>query len=177
MRRRSPRDLPGRGRLRRRALSPPIHRGHRAGVPPPASRASNPSRSENTGNPSEVLDAARRHLDRHHVPGYPMVPPHSQFTRTPEGPEPQARPARERGSRGHGRRYRAAVLVADCPAASSPPCSLRFLRPPRGLGFAIACVPPHLVYFLYSLLSYLFVLVEVQFKDTKARPDAALRRE
>jgi len=52
-----------------------------------------------------------------------------------------------------------------------------FLRRQRGLGFAIACVPLHLVYFLYSLLSYLFVLVEVQFKDTKARPDAALRRE
>lgn len=46
----------------------------------------------------------------------------------------------------------------------------------RGLRFAIACVPLHLLYFLYSGLSYLFVRVEVQLRGAMARPRGALRR-
>ena len=44
-----------------------------------------------------------------------------------------------------------------------------FFRRERGLGFALACVPLHLLYFLYSALSYLFVRVEVQLKGMVAR--------
>ncbi len=44
-----------------------------------------------------------------------------------------------------------------------------FLRRQRGLGFAFACVPLHLLYFLYSAVSYLFVRVEVQLKGKVAR--------
>jgi len=44
-----------------------------------------------------------------------------------------------------------------------------FLARQRGLGFALACVPLHLLYFLYSALSYLFVRVEVQLKGKVAR--------
>lgn len=46
----------------------------------------------------------------------------------------------------------------------------------RGLGFAIACVPLHLLYFLYSGLSYLFVRAEAQLRGTMARPGGVLRR-
>lgn len=51
-----------------------------------------------------------------------------------------------------------------------------FLRRQRGLGFALACVPLHLLYFLYSALSYLFVRVEVQLKGHGGAPDGAPRR-
>lgn len=44
-----------------------------------------------------------------------------------------------------------------------------FLRGQRGLGFALACVPLHLLYFLYSGLSYLFVRLEMQLKGMMAR--------
>jgi glycosyltransferase involved in cell wall biosynthesis len=44
-----------------------------------------------------------------------------------------------------------------------------FLRRQRGLGFALACVPLHLLYFLYSGLSYLFVRVEMLLKGMMAR--------
>jgi glycosyltransferase involved in cell wall biosynthesis len=44
-----------------------------------------------------------------------------------------------------------------------------FLRGQRGLRFALACIPLHLLYFLYSGLSYLFVRVEVQLKGMMAR--------
>ena len=47
-----------------------------------------------------------------------------------------------------------------------------FLRRQRGLGFALACVPLHLLYFLYSGLSYLFVRVEMQLKGIMARRTA-----
>lgn len=46
----------------------------------------------------------------------------------------------------------------------------RFFGRQRGLGFAIACVPLHLLYFLYSGLSYLFVRVEVQLRSMMASP-------
>lgn len=46
----------------------------------------------------------------------------------------------------------------------------------RGLRFAIACVPLHLLYFLYSGLSYLFVRVEAQLRGAMARPGGVLRR-
>jgi len=46
----------------------------------------------------------------------------------------------------------------------------------RGPGFAIACVPLHLLYFLYSGLSYLFVRLEVQLRAMMTRPDGALRK-
>jgi glycosyltransferase involved in cell wall biosynthesis len=51
-----------------------------------------------------------------------------------------------------------------------------FLRRQRGAAFAIACIPLHLLYFLYSLLSYLFVRAERQIRDMTSRPDGALRR-
>ena len=51
-----------------------------------------------------------------------------------------------------------------------------FFRRQRGLGFAIACVPLHLLYFLYSGLSYLFVRVEVQLRGTMVGPGGVLRR-
>jgi len=51
-----------------------------------------------------------------------------------------------------------------------------FFRRQRGVAFAIACIPLHLLYFLYSLSSYLFVLAERQIKDMMSRPDGALRR-
>jgi glycosyltransferase involved in cell wall biosynthesis len=44
-----------------------------------------------------------------------------------------------------------------------------FLRKQRGFGFAIVCVQLHLLYFLYSGLSYLFVWVDVQREGTLAR--------
>ncbi len=44
-----------------------------------------------------------------------------------------------------------------------------FLRKQRGFGFAIVCVQLHLLYFLYSGLSYLFVWVDVQREGTVAR--------
>jgi hypothetical protein len=44
-----------------------------------------------------------------------------------------------------------------------------FLRRQSGLGFALACVPLHLLYFLYSGLSYLFVRVEMLLKGMMAR--------
>ena len=51
-----------------------------------------------------------------------------------------------------------------------------FLRRQRGVAFAIACIPLHLLYFLYSVLSYLFVRVETQIRDMRSRPDGAFRR-
>ncbi len=44
-----------------------------------------------------------------------------------------------------------------------------FLGRQRGLGFATACVPLHLLYFLYSGLSYLFVRVEMQLRRMMTR--------
>jgi len=51
-----------------------------------------------------------------------------------------------------------------------------FFRRQRGLLFAIACVPLHLLYFLYSGLSYLFVRMEVQLRRIIANPRRELRR-
>ena len=48
-----------------------------------------------------------------------------------------------------------------------------FLGRQRGLGFATACVPLHLLYFLYSGLSYLFVRVEMQLRRMMTRAGAA----
>lgn len=44
-----------------------------------------------------------------------------------------------------------------------------FFRRQRGVVFAIACIPLHLLYFLYSLLSYLFVWAERQIREIRAR--------
>jgi len=44
-----------------------------------------------------------------------------------------------------------------------------FFRRERGLGFALACVPLHLLYLLYSALTYLIVRVEVQLRGVAAR--------
>jgi glycosyltransferase involved in cell wall biosynthesis len=51
-----------------------------------------------------------------------------------------------------------------------------FLSRQRGLGFAITCVPLHLLYFLYSGLSYLFVRVETQLRRMMARRGGVPRR-
>jgi len=51
-----------------------------------------------------------------------------------------------------------------------------FLARQRGVAFAVACVPLHLLYFLYSVLSYVFVRVETGIRDLMSRPDGALRR-
>lgn len=42
-----------------------------------------------------------------------------------------------------------------------------FLWRERGLGFAIGCVPLHLLYFTYSGLSYLFVRVDLQLRSMR----------
>jgi len=42
-----------------------------------------------------------------------------------------------------------------------------FLWKERGLGFAIGCVPLHLLYFIYSGLSYLFVRVDLQLRSMR----------
>jgi glycosyltransferase involved in cell wall biosynthesis len=39
----------------------------------------------------------------------------------------------------------------------------------RGVAFAIACIPMHLLYFLYSVLSYLFVRAETQIRGMRSR--------
>ena len=46
-----------------------------------------------------------------------------------------------------------------------------FLGRQRGVAFAIACIPLHLLYLLYSLLSYLFVRVERKIRDMTTRPE------
>jgi len=51
-----------------------------------------------------------------------------------------------------------------------------FLRRQRGVAFAIACIPLHLLYFLYSMLSYLFVRGESLGKDSMLRRDGAIWR-
>ncbi len=50
-----------------------------------------------------------------------------------------------------------------------------FFRRQRGLGFAIACIPLHLLYFLYSGLSYLFVRVDVRLRLRGLMPSRAAR--
>ena len=49
-----------------------------------------------------------------------------------------------------------------------------FLRE-RGLRFATACIPLHLLYFLYSGLSYLWVWSDIHFRGSTARPGALPR--
>lgn len=47
----------------------------------------------------------------------------------------------------------------------------------RGPLFAAACIPLHLLYYLYSGLSYLYVWIDFQLRDAAARPPSAPRRE
>jgi len=48
---------------------------------------------------------------------------------------------------------------------------LFFLRQ-RGLLFALACIPLHFLYYLYSVLSYLYVLMEFKLRK-RASPSGA----
>lgn len=50
-----------------------------------------------------------------------------------------------------------------------------FLWKERGLGFAIGCVPLHLLYFAYSGLSYLFVRVDLQLRSMRRARTACSR--
>ena len=51
-----------------------------------------------------------------------------------------------------------------------------FLRE-RGLRFTVACIPLHLLYYLYSGLSYVLVWTEWQLRGAATRPGGAVERE
>ncbi len=86
-------------RVRPAALSPPGHRGHRAGLPPHPGRPPDRPGARRPGHPHEAVDPARDDPHRHLPPRRALDAPDQALRHDRDRPERQGRPEGVRGAR------------------------------------------------------------------------------